>query len=52
MSHMPFELNCGYYPRVFYKEDTDPCSRSKVANELTEKLRNLMAAYKENLQHA
>ena len=48
---MPFELNCGYHPRVFYEENVDPYSRSKVADELTEELRDLMAACRENLQH-
>ena len=52
MGYMPFELNCGYHPRVSYEEDVDPYSRSKAANELTEELRNLMAACRENLQHA
>ena len=47
-----FELNCGYYRYIFYKEDSDPRFRSKTINELTEKLRNLMAAYRENLQHS
>ena len=50
--YTPFELNCGYHSRVSYKEDVDPHSRSKAADELTEKLRNLMAACRENLQHA
>ena len=50
--YMLFELNCGYYLRISYKEDVDPRSRSKVVDELTKKLRNLMAAYRENLQHA
>ena len=27
--HTPFELNCGYYHWVSYKEDIDPCSKSK-----------------------
>ena len=39
-----FELNCGYHPHVSYKEDIDPCSKLKAANELTKELRNLMAA--------
>ena len=49
--YTPFELNCRYHPRVSYKEDLDPRSRSKLANELTEELRNLMTACRENLQH-
>ena len=50
--YTPFELNCRYYQRISYKEDIKPRSRSKVADDLTEKLRNLMAVYRENLQHA
>ena len=49
MGYMPFELNYGYYPRVFYDEDVNPRSRSKAADELTEEPRTLMAACRENL---
>ena len=27
--HTLFELNYGYYPRILFKEDTDPCSKLK-----------------------
>ena len=47
-----FELNCGYYPRVSYEEDLDPCSQSKNAKKLSSELRSLMAAYQQNLHHA
>ncbi len=40
--HTPFELNCGYHPRVSVKEDVDPRLRSRFANELAEELRELM----------
>ena len=50
--YTPFELNCKYHLRVFYKEDIDPRSRSKAADELTKELRNLMAACRKNLQYA
>ena len=36
--HTPFELNCGYHPYVSFKENTNPCSQSKMANELSTKL--------------
>ena len=49
---MSFELKYRYHSCVSYKEDVDPRSRSKAADELTEKLRNLKAAYRKNLQHA
>ena len=42
--YMPFELNCGYHPWVFYKEDLDLRLLLKNAEELSSKLRSLMAA--------
>ena len=50
--HMPFELNCDYHSRVFFKKDSDPCSQSKIANELSAELRELMAVCRENLHYA
>ena len=51
MGYTPFEFNCGYHPCISYEEYVNPCSRSKVADELTKELRNLIAACRENLQH-
>ena len=51
IEYMLFELNCGYHLYVFYKEDVNPRSRFKAADKLTKKLRNLIAACRENLQH-
>ncbi len=50
--HTSFELNCGYYPKVFFKEDVDPRSRFCSVNELAEELRELMQLYCQNLLHA
>ena len=50
--HTPFELNCGYHPRMLYKEKVDLRSQSKSAGELSEELRQLMVVYCENLHHA
>ena len=47
----PFELNCGYHPWVSYKEDLDPRSKSRTAEELSFKLRKLMIVYQQNLHH-
>ena len=47
-----FELNCGYHPRVSYKEDLDPRSKSKTAEELSSKLRKLMTVCQQNLHYA
>ncbi len=42
IGHTPFKLNCGYHPRVSFKEDVNPRSRFRSANELTKELRELM----------
>ena len=50
--HMPFELNCGYHPRISYEENVNPRSKSKSADDLANDLRKLMIVCRENLQHA
>ena len=50
--YTPFELNCRYHPRVSYKEDLDPRSKSKTAEELSSELRELMTVCQQNLHHA
>ena len=40
-SHMSFELNCGYYPKVLFKKDGNPYSRSCFANKLVDGLSEL-----------
>ena len=50
--HTPFELNCGYHPRVSYEDYINPCSKSKSADELSAKLWELMTVCQENLHHA
>ncbi len=50
-NHISFEFNCGYHPRVSFEEDVDPRSRSRSANELAEKLRELMEVCCQNLLH-
>ena len=41
-SHTPFELNCGFYLRVFFEDNVNPCSRSRSADKLVKELRELM----------
>ncbi len=50
--HTLFEHNCGFHPRASYKEDVNPRSQLKSADELVIKLRELMAVCRENLHHA
>ena len=38
----PFELNCGYHPRVSYEEDLDPYSKLRTAEKLSSELQELM----------
>ena len=52
IGYMPFKLNYGYHLCIFYEEDVKPYSRTKAANKLTKKLKNLMSAYRENLEYA
>ena len=49
--HTPFELNYGYHPWMSYKEDVDPRSQSKLADELSAELRELMMVCRESLHH-
>ena len=54
--HTPFELNCGYHPRMSYEEEVNPRSQSKSADELSEEFRELIVVCRdvccENLNHA
>lgn len=50
--HTPFKLNCGFHLWASYKEDVDPQSKSKAADELVAELKELTAVCRENLQHA
>ena len=50
--HTPFELTCNYHLRISFKEDTDPRSWSKTADELLAELQKLMSVCRENLHHA
>ncbi len=50
-SHTLFELNCGYHPRVSFKEDIDLRSRSCSANKLAEELREQIKVCYQNLLH-
>ena len=50
--HMPFKLNCGYYPRMLYEEKVNSRSKSKLADKLLAKLRELIIVCQKNLHHA
>ena len=44
-SYIPFKFNCSYRSRVLFKENVNPCLRSRFADKLAEKLRELMEVY-------
>ncbi len=50
--HTPFELNCSFHLQAAYEEEVNLGSQSKSADKLATKLKELMAVYKKNLQHA
>ena len=49
ISYTLFELNCGFHPRLSYKKDVNPCSKSKTADQLATELQILMSMCMENL---
>ena len=51
IGHTLFELNCGYYPRMSYKEEVEFSSKAKLAAELSAELRELMIVCRENIYH-
>ena len=50
--HTPFKLNCGYHPRMSYKDDVDSYSKSKSTDNLSVELRELMIVCRENFHYA
>ena len=50
--HTLFELNCGYHPQISYEEEVNPRSQSKSADEMSEKLRELIVVCRKKLHHA
>ena len=52
IGHMLFKLNCGYHPRILYKEEVDPHFKSKSVDELSAEQRKLMIICQKNLYYA
>ena len=50
-SYTLFELNCGYYLRISYKENLNFSSKSRIAEELSSKLQELITVWQQNLHH-
>ena len=42
IGYTPFELNCGYYPKVLFEKNIDFYSRSCFTDKLVEKLKKLI----------
>ena len=51
IGHIPFELNCGYHPRVFFEKNTNPCPQLKSTDKLSAELWDLITICRENLHH-
>ena len=49
---MSFKFNYEYQLCISYEENVNPRSKSKIDDKLTEKLKNFIAACRENLEHA
>ena len=52
ISHMLFELNCGYHSRMLYKDDVNSHFQFKLEDKLLAEFRELMIVCRENLHHA
>ena len=50
--YMSFKLNCGYHLHIFFKENTNPRSQSKLKDKLSAELGDLMTVYQKNLYQA
>ena len=48
----PFELNYGFYPRVFFQYNVNFCSKSRSADKLAKELRELIDICQQNLLYA
>ena len=47
-----FELNSGYHSWMLYKDDVNPCSKSKSTDKLSTELKKLIIVCGKNLYHA
>ena len=50
--YMPFKLNCGYHPRIWYEEKVDSYSKSKLADKLLVEIRKPIIVCRKNLHYA
>lgn len=46
-----FKFNCSYYPHVFFEDKINFCSKSRSADKLAKKLKNLRVICQQNLLH-
>ena len=51
INHTLFKFNCSYYFWILYKKNVNLCSKSKSADKLLAKLRELMIICKKNLYY-
>lgn len=49
--YTPFKLNYRYYSCIFYKENVNPCPKSKLTDELSIELKKLITIYWRNFHH-
>ena len=52
IDHIPFEFNCGYYPKILFKKNVGPCSKSYFTDKLAKELRELIEVCYQNLLYA
>lgn len=52
IGYISFKLNCDYYLWMLYKDNIDPRSKSKFADKVSAKLRELIIVCQKNLHCA
>ena len=52
LGYTRFELNCDYHFQMSYKENVDPRFKSKLADKLSAKLKELMIICQKNFYYA
>lgn len=51
IGYTTYKLKCGYYLRIFFKKNTNPCFWYRTVDKLSEKLGELITVYRKNVHH-
>lgn len=52
IGYLPFELNCNYYPSIFFEDEINPYSKQQSINKPVKEMQELISICQQNLFHA